>query len=100
LMVEMLAAAIERAGAADPLAVARALEGMKVDPRMLGGVHGGWIRAEDHQFIQPLYVSVMARAGTDGVRFDNEGSGFGFRTVRYVEPAMTAQPTTCRMVRP
>ncbi len=100
LMVEMLAAAIERAGSSDPLAVARALEGMKVDNRMLGGVHGGWMRAEDHQFIQPLYVSVMARAGSDGVRFDNEGSGFGFRTVRYVEPALTAQPTTCRMVRP
>ncbi len=100
LMVEMLAAAIERAGSPDPLAVARALEGMKVDHRMLGGVHGGWMRAEDHQFIQPLYVSVMARAGSDGVRFDNEGSGFGFRTLRYVEPALTAQPTTCRMVRP
>ena len=47
--------------------------------------------------IQPLYVSVMQRAGTDGVRFDNEGSGYGFRTVRFVAPAQTEVATTCRM---
>ena len=50
--------------------------------------------------IQPLYVSIMERAGTAGVPHDNEGSGFGFRTVRYVEPALTELPTTCKMQRP
>ncbi len=100
VMVEMLAAAIERARSTDPVAVARVLEGMKLDGRTLGGLHSGWMRAEDHQFIQPLYVSVMQKAGGDGVPFDNEGSGYGFRTLRYVEPQATVQPQRCTMERP
>ena len=66
----------------------------------LTGFHQGVMRASDHQFIQPLYVSGMQRIGDPGVRFDNEGSGYGFRTLRYVEPKATEQPTTCRMERP
>ena len=100
VMVEMLAAGIERAGRVDAVAVAKALEDMKFDGRVLGGVHTGWMRAADHQFIQPLYVSVMQKAGSAGVSFDNEGSGYGFRTVRYVEPQLTAQPHRCAMERP
>jgi branched-chain amino acid transport system substrate-binding protein len=100
VMVEMLAGAIERARSTDAVAVAQALEGMSVDRATLGGLHEGTMRAADHQFIQPLYVSVMARAGSAGVPHDNEGSGFGFRTVRYFEPRLTEQPTTCQMQRP
>jgi branched-chain amino acid transport system substrate-binding protein len=100
VMVEMLAAAMERARSTDAVAVAKALEGMKLDPHTLSGFHDGTMRAADHQFIQPLYVSVMERAGSSGVAHDNEGSGFGFRTVRYVEPRLTEQPTTCKMERP
>ena len=58
------------------------------------------MRAADHQFIQPLYVSVMERAGSAGVPHDNEGSGFGFRTVRYLDPRLTEQPARCKMARP
>lgn len=100
-MIEMLVQAMERAGSVDPVSVAQALEGARLDARGLHGVHQGYMRGADHQFIQPLYVSVMQRAGTDGVRFDNEGSGYGFRTVRFVAPAQTEVATTCRMpVRP
>ncbi|MEW6705915.1 MAG: branched-chain amino acid ABC transporter substrate-binding protein [Pseudomonadota bacterium] len=97
-MVEMLVAAMEKARSTDPVAVARALEGLRFDGAALGGFHAGVMRAADHQFLQPLVVSVMERAGAPGVRFDSEGSGYGFRTVRRfdnVEPA-----TTCRMLRP
>ena len=66
----------------DPQAVARALEGMRYDGRTLGGLHSGWMRAADHQFLQPLVVSVMDKLGAPGVRVDNEGSGYGFRTLR------------------
>ncbi|SAK39890.1 branched chain amino acid ABC transporter periplasmic ligand-binding protein [Caballeronia calidae] len=97
LMIEMLAAAMTRAGSADPLAVARALEGMKFDGE---GFHAMIMRAEDHQVIQPLYVMEMDKAGTKGVKFDNEGSGYGFRTLLNVPADRTAQPTTCRMTRP
>ncbi|WP_250502222.1 branched-chain amino acid ABC transporter substrate-binding protein [Caballeronia sp. AZ7_KS35] len=97
LMVEMLAAAMTRAKSADPLAVARTLEGMKFDGE---GFHPMTVRAEDHQVIQPLYVMEMDKAGTKGVPLDNEGSGYGFRTLQSVPADKTAQPTTCRMSRP
>lgn len=99
-MIEMLVAAIERAGSTDAVAVARALEGARFDGGTLGGLHEGVMRAADHQFIQPLYVSEMRRAGEAGTRFDNEGSGFGFRTVRHVPAAQTELPHACRMERP
>ncbi|WP_425340624.1 branched-chain amino acid ABC transporter substrate-binding protein [Caldimonas aquatica] len=99
-MMEMLAQAMERAGSAEPLAVARALEGARLDAKPLQGVHQGLMRAADHQFIQPLYVSVMQRAGSAGVRFDNEGSGYGFRTVRFLPAAATQPPARCQMRRP
>jgi len=99
-MVEMLAAAIEKSGSAEAEPVARALEGMAYDGRTLGGVHHGLMRAEDHQFLQPLVVSVMGKAGTPGVRFDNEGSGYGFRTLRTVAANDSALPTPCKMQRP
>lgn len=99
-MIEMLTSAMERAKSTEAAAVAKALEGAALDARYLGGFHEGVMRAADHQFIQPLYVSSMQRLGSPGVRFDNEGSGFGFRTVRYLTPAQTEQGHSCAMARP
>ena len=99
-LIEMTVAAMEKARSTEAVAVARALEGLSLDPRALGGFHQGTMRAVDHQFIQPLYVSSMQKAGSPGVRFDNEGSGYGFRTVRYVAPQQTELPSSCKMVRP
>ena len=100
VMVEMLAAAIERAGSADALPVARALEGMAYDGRTLGGLQRGTMRAADHQFQQPLLVSVMERAGTPGVPHEVEGSGYGFRVVKRLTAAEVEQPSRCKMARP
>jgi branched-chain amino acid transport system substrate-binding protein len=96
LMIETLAAAMNRAGSADPTTVARALEGLRFD----NGFHASWMRADDHQLMQPLYVMEMDKAGTPGVRFDNEGSGYGFRTVLALPPERTVEPTVCKMRRP
>ncbi len=98
-MVEMLVAAIERAGSAEAGAIAQALSGMTLDPRALGGLHAGAMRAGDHQFQQPLVVSVMDRVGAPGVRHDVEGSGFGFRTVRRFEARELEMPHSCKMLR-
>jgi branched-chain amino acid transport system substrate-binding protein len=95
VMIEMLVSAIERAGSTEAAGVARALEGA----RFANGFHEATMRASDHQLIQPLYVSVMQKQGADGVRFDNEGSGYGFKTERYLLPSATAQPGTCTMTR-
>ena len=96
LLIEALAQAIERAGGTDPLAVARALESADVT---LAGQRGR-MREADHQFQQPLAVGVMDKAGTPGVPFDVEGSGYGFRVVRQISAEQAAMPHACRMVRP
>lgn len=98
VMIEMLVRAIEKAGSTDALAVARALEGMRLtvdDGSPLGTVV---MRASDHQLIGPLVVSVMVRQGDGDARFDVEGSGFGFRTEVRVGPERTERPTRCRML--
>lgn len=99
-MIEMLAAAIERAGSSEAGAVARALSGAAFDARHLGGLQTATMRASDHQLQQPLLVSVMDRAGAPGVAHDVEGSGFGFRTVRRFTAAEIEQTTSCKMQRP
>ncbi|MCW5650199.1 MAG: branched-chain amino acid ABC transporter substrate-binding protein [Ramlibacter sp.] len=96
LMVEALAQALEKAGSTDAAAVASALEQARVT---LGGQSGA-MRAADHQFQQPLAVGVMERQGTPGVKFDVEGSGYGFRVIRRITAAQAEQPSTCRMARP
>ena len=100
VMVEMLAAAIERAGSTEARAVALALEGARYDGRTLGGLITATMRPDDHQLQQPLVVSMMERAGSPGARHDVEGSGFGFRTVRRFEAAQVMQNHSCRMPRP
>ena len=97
VLVEMLVAAIERAGSADATSVARALPGMAFDGSALGGLHSGVMRAGDHQLQQPLVVSVMDRAGAPGVKHDVEGSGFGFRTLRRFEAREVEMPHSCKM---
>jgi hypothetical protein len=81
-------------------AVARALEGLRFDGAALEGLHTGVMRAGDHQLQQPLVVSVMERAGTDGVRHDVEGSGYGFKTMRRLTAGQVEMPNGCRMIRP
>ncbi|HUR90878.1 MAG TPA: branched-chain amino acid ABC transporter substrate-binding protein [Ramlibacter sp.] len=96
LMIEALAQAIEKAGSTHALAVALALE--HADVSLYG--RSGTMRAADHQFQQPLAVGVMDRAGTPGVKFDVEGSGYGFRVIKQLTAAQAGMPSTCRMVRP
>ncbi|MGE4243186.1 branched-chain amino acid ABC transporter substrate-binding protein [Ramlibacter sp.] len=96
LMIEALAQAIDRAGTVEAVAVATALE--RVSVTFAGQT--GTMRAADHQFQQGLAVGVMDRQGTPGVKFDVEGSGYGFRVVRRVAPNQAEMPHTCRMIRP
>ena len=95
LMVEALAQSIERAGSTDVVAVARQME--KASVQLAG--QGGAMRAADHQFQQALAVGVMDKKGAPGVKFDVEGSGYGFRVVRQITPAKAQQPHRCTMQR-
>ena len=96
LMMEALAQAIERAGTTDSTAVAAHLERASVTFASQAGA----MRASDHQFQQPLVVGLMERQGAPGVKFDVEGSGYGFRVIKTVTMANAEQPTTCSMQRP
>jgi branched-chain amino acid transport system substrate-binding protein len=96
LMIEALAQAIEKAGKSDPMAVAFQLEKADVS---LGGQRGK-MRAQDHQFQQPLVVAMMAKQGTPEVSFDVEGSGYGFRVVKQFKASEVELPSTCKMNRP
>ena len=96
LMVEALAQSIEKAGTTTSVAVANELERVKVS---LAGQTGA-MRASDHQFQQTLVVGVMDRQGAPGVKFDVEGSGYGFRVIKTLSAANAQLPTSCKMQRP
>ncbi|WP_343292515.1 branched-chain amino acid ABC transporter substrate-binding protein [Vandammella animalimorsus] len=96
LLIEALAAAMEKAGSTEPAAVAQALEGLQVE---LAG-QAGQMRAADHQFQQPLVVGRMQKAGSEAVPFDVEGSGYGFEVVRTLTPEQAQMPHRCSMQRP
>lgn len=88
----MLDRAIDEVGSDDIIAIAKKLEGMTYETPF-GQVT---MRAEDHQLIQPLYVSTFS----DGVERDVEGTGFGFKTDVKIPAEATATETTCNMQRP
>ena len=97
LMIEALAQAAEKAQTTrDVVAIARKLE--TADVTLYG--QRGRMRAADHQFQQNLVVGMMEKVGTPGVKFDVEGSGYGFRVIREIPAEKAEQPTTCRMNRP
>lgn len=93
--MELLVQAIDNTGSTDPLKVARAMEGARYE-----GVTGEvWIREDNHQLLQPLYVSTLKKMGDGGVKYDVERTGMGPKTDFRVEAADTALPTTCEMKR-
>lgn len=91
-----LGKAIKVVKSSDPVKVAYALEGLKVT-----GLNGEMeMRASDHQIQQPLYVMSWVKADVAEVRFDQENTGFGWKTAEKLEPFVAAQPTSCQMKRP
>ncbi len=96
LMVRALAQAIDQAGTVDSIAVAAMLERAS----LTFSSQTGSMRAQDHQFQQPLVVGVMDKLGAPGVKFDVEGSGYGFRVVKTMAAAQAEQPSSCQMQRP
>ncbi len=93
--LDMLVKAMNEAQSTDPLKVARALEGMK----MQGDTGELWMRADDHQLMQPLFISSFAKAGK-GVKYDVDGLGLGWKSEVRIDGKDTVLPTTCKMERP
>ncbi len=97
IMIEMFAAALDKAGTDDPVAVAYALEGMTVP-----GPHGDTVvmRAKDHQIIMPLVVSTIDPNAPIKFVYHDKTFGIGWKTEGWVSSAENALPTTCKMTRP
>ena len=93
----MLFTAIREANSTDPVKFAPKLEGMKYATFSSG--EEGFMRKKDHQFFQPLYISVFGPRGSNEP-FDEEGTGWGWKQVAQIPVKDTIFPTTCKMKRP
>ncbi|HRO58013.1 MAG TPA: branched-chain amino acid ABC transporter substrate-binding protein [Burkholderiaceae bacterium] len=94
--IKLLAEAIKKAKSIDPVKVAFAMEGLKVES-LNGEVE---MRATDHQAQQTVYVASWQKVDGKDVKFDQENTGYGWRTVAKLPAYVAAQPTSCQMKRP
>jgi branched-chain amino acid transport system substrate-binding protein len=94
--VAMLGKAIKETRSTDPVKVAKAMEGMKV--QSLNGIVE--MRASDHQAQQPLVIATWVKADGKDVKYDQEKTGYGWRTDAVLDASSATQPTTCQMKRP
>nr|WP_235953667.1 branched-chain amino acid ABC transporter substrate-binding protein [Noviherbaspirillum galbum] len=95
-MIAMMSEAVKVAKGGDPVKVAMALEGMKVQ-----GLNGELaMRASDHQLQQPLYIIGWVKTNGKDVKYDLESTGYGWKTLQKVDSYVATQPSTCQMKRP
>lgn len=94
--VTMLSKAVKESKSVEPLKVALALEGMKAT-----SLNGDVVmRAADHQLQQPLYIATWSKINGKDVKYDQEGTGFGWKTDKKLPADVATLPTTCKMARP
>jgi branched-chain amino acid transport system substrate-binding protein len=94
--MDMFVKASQELKTLDVAKIVAKLEGAKFQPRAGGEA---WIRAEDHQVFQTLYVASIGPIEKDK-GFDEENTGWGWRNIGEVKPEETQVPTTCQMKRP
>ena len=92
----MLAKAIDTSGSTDPLRVAYALE----DLRIQGSMGEVWMRADDHQLFEPMYIMTLTPVNGKDVKYGLSGTNIGTRTDARFEISETLVPTRCQMKRP
>lgn len=95
--MDMVFQAIEEAESDDPVKFVPKLEGMKHENFIDG--KEGFMRADDHQYFQAMYISGLGPLGDDQP-FDEEGTGWGWKVAAAVPVDDTIVPTTCEMERP
>ncbi|HTL25226.1 MAG TPA: branched-chain amino acid ABC transporter substrate-binding protein [Burkholderiales bacterium] len=94
--IAMLAKAFKETKSTDPVKVAAALEGMKVQS-LNGEVE---MRKSDHQLQQPLYIAKWVKVNGKDVKYDQENTGYGWKTEALLPTYLATQPTSCQMQRP
>jgi branched-chain amino acid transport system substrate-binding protein len=92
----MLVKAMKETNSTEPRKVALALEGMHYK----GDGGEVWIRKQDHQIMQPQYISTLAKVDGKMVKYGAENTQFGYKT-DVVIPARDGElPTNCNFQRP
>ena len=92
---QTLGAAMAKAKSTDPVKVAAALEGLKVDS-FNGEVE---IRKADHQLQQPLYMTVWQKTDKK-YAYSPENTGMTLVPVKEYPNYVSSTPTSCQMKRP
>ena len=90
--IEMLVKAINETGSLNSLEIAKKLENMRYD----GGVGEVWMRPDDHQLIQPQYISVFSKLNSI-VKYPAFDTGLGWRPVKTLNTSQNAVPHRCEM---
>jgi branched-chain amino acid transport system substrate-binding protein len=91
----MLSNAMAKAGSTDPVKVAAAMEGLKVQS-FNGEVE---MRKADHQLQQPLFVTVWQKADSK-FAYSPENTGMTLAPVKEFPSFVSSTPTSCQMKRP
>ena len=94
--IGLLAKAIKDSKSIDPVKVAYAMEGMKIQS-LNGEVT---MQKSDHQLQQALYISSWSKIDGKTVKYDQENTGYGWKTEQKIDAFLASQPTSCQMKRP
>jgi branched-chain amino acid transport system substrate-binding protein len=91
----MLSAGMAQAKTVEPVAVAKAMSGIKFQ-----GLTGELeMRKTDHQLQQPLFITEWRKADAKN-KYSVENTGFNFQEVRSMPSYVSSTPTSCQMKRP
>ncbi|WP_332777822.1 branched-chain amino acid ABC transporter substrate-binding protein [Polaromonas sp.] len=91
----LLGEAMAKAKSSNPVAVARALEGLSVKS-FAGDVT---LRGSDHQLQQSMFVTKWQKADKKNP-YSVENTGYTFVQVKQMDPYVASTPTSCQMKRP
>lgn len=92
--ISLLGAAMAKAKSTNPVAVAKALEGLTV--KSFGG--DVTMRASDHQLQQAMYITKWQKAKPG--EYSVENTGYTFVPIKQMDPYVSSTPTSCQMKRP
>jgi branched-chain amino acid transport system substrate-binding protein len=94
--IQLLGLGINQAKSTDPVKVAFAMEGLRFKT-LNGDVE---MRKTDHQLQQPIYITTWVKTNGKDVKFDQENTGYGWKTEQKIDAYVASQPTSCAMKRP
>ncbi len=92
--ISLLGAAMAKAKSTNPVAVARAMEGLSV--KSFGG--DVTMRASDHQLQQSMFITKWQKAKPG--EYSVEYTGYTFVPIKQMDPYVSSTPTSCQMKRP